>query len=94
MRRAMPLRLVSAGASAMWRKIDSTMTTEASTMIPKSIAPNESRFAGIPVLQINHPGIVQRVLRRRPLALITALATRILEAGLGWVMCAPSLSHP
>lgn len=41
--------------------------------------PWAARFAGIPVLQINHPGIVQRVLRRRPLALITALATRILE---------------
>ena len=41
--------------------------------------PWAARMAAIPVLQINHPGIVQRVLRPRPIALITALATRMLE---------------
>ena len=41
--------------------------------------PWAARIAGIPILQINHPGVVQRVLRPRPLALLTALATRFLE---------------
>jgi hypothetical protein len=41
--------------------------------------PWAARIAGIPILQINHPGVVQRVLRPRPIAMITALATRVLE---------------
>ena len=41
--------------------------------------PWAARIAGIPILQINHPGVVQRVRRPRPIAMITALATRILE---------------
>jgi len=41
--------------------------------------PWAARIAGIPILQINHPGIVQRVLRPRPIAVVTALVTRILE---------------
>jgi hypothetical protein len=41
--------------------------------------PWAARIAGIPILQINHPGVVQRVPRRRPIAVITALVTRILE---------------
>jgi len=41
--------------------------------------PWAARITGVPVLQINHPGVVQRVLRPRPIAMITALATRLLE---------------
>jgi UDP:flavonoid glycosyltransferase YjiC (YdhE family) len=41
--------------------------------------PCAARMLGIPVLQINHPGIVQRVLSIHPQALLTSLATRILE---------------
>ena len=41
--------------------------------------PWAARIAGIPILQINHPGVVQRVLRPRFISLITALATRLLE---------------
>jgi hypothetical protein len=41
--------------------------------------PWAARIAGIPILQINHPGIVQRVLRPRLVSLIAALGTRLLE---------------
>ena len=41
--------------------------------------PWAARIIGVPILQINHPGVVQRALRPRPISLITALATRILE---------------
>src|SRR5271157_4817023 len=41
--------------------------------------PWAARIAGIPILQINHPGVVQRVPRPRPLAMITSVATRFLE---------------
>jgi hypothetical protein len=36
-------------------------------------------MAGIPVLQINHPGIVQRVSSIHPQAILTSMATRMLE---------------
>jgi UDP:flavonoid glycosyltransferase YjiC (YdhE family) len=41
--------------------------------------PWAARFANLPVLQINHPGIVQRAPKPHPHALLTSLATRILE---------------
>ncbi|MDA8425178.1 MAG: glycosyltransferase [Treponema sp.] len=41
--------------------------------------PWAARFANLPVLQINHPGIVQRVPKPHPHAMLTSLATRILE---------------
>jgi hypothetical protein len=41
--------------------------------------PWAARIAGIPILQINHPGIVQRVFSLHPQALLTSLASRILE---------------
>ena len=42
-------RTVCAVASARWRKMFSTMITVASTMMPKSIAPIDSRFADSPL---------------------------------------------
>ena len=41
--------------------------------------PWAARLAGIPILQINHPGIVQRVFSLHPQAWLTSIATRILE---------------
>lgn len=41
--------------------------------------PWAARMASIPVLQINHPGIVQRVFSAHPQALLASMATRILE---------------
>lgn len=41
--------------------------------------PWAARLSGIPVFQVNHPGIVQRVRRLHPLAWPTAIATRLLE---------------
>ena len=43
------------------------------------ILPRAARMAGIPVFQLNHPGIVQRVARFHPLAWLTSIASRILE---------------
>lgn len=41
--------------------------------------PRAARLAGLPVFQINHPGIVQRVGCVHPLAWITSIASRLLE---------------
>jgi hypothetical protein len=41
--------------------------------------PWAARIAGIPILQINHPGIVQRFFSLHPQAFLTSLASRLLE---------------
>jgi len=43
------------------------------------ILPRAARVAGIPVFQLNHPGIVQRVARFHPLSWLTSFASRVLE---------------
>jgi UDP:flavonoid glycosyltransferase YjiC (YdhE family) len=41
--------------------------------------PWAARIAGIPVLQTNHPGVIQRLPTPHPVAAVSALATRFLE---------------
>ena len=43
------------------------------------ILPRAARLLGIPVFQLNHPGIVQRVERAHPLRWLTSFASRVLE---------------
>ncbi len=43
------------------------------------ILPRAARALGIPVFQLNHPGIVQRVARHHPFAWLNSFASRILE---------------
>ena len=43
------------------------------------ISPRAARALGIPVFQLNHPGIVQRVARLHPFAWLNSFASRILE---------------
>ena len=43
------------------------------------ILPRAARLLGIPVFQLNHPGVVQRVERFHPLGWLSSIASRILE---------------